>query len=50
MAGLKGAELIERPARKAASYLERGDAVQSSEKLYEVAEECVKSPHERDIR
>ena len=29
--------------REATSFLERGDAVQASEKLYKVAEDCVKS-------
>jgi len=32
---------------EALSYVERGDAIQSSEKLYKVAEECVKILSER---
>ncbi len=43
MAGLKRVELIERLLSEAASYLEKGDIVQSSEKLYKSAEECVKA-------
>ena len=36
-------ELIRRLLSEAASYLEKGDAVQSSEKLYKSTEECIKA-------
>jgi hypothetical protein len=36
-------ELAERYLEEAKMYVERGDPVQSSEKLYKVAEECVKA-------
>jgi hypothetical protein len=36
-------ELAERYLEEARMYVERGDPVQSSEKLYKVAEECVKA-------
>jgi hypothetical protein len=47
MVSLEKGELIERLFGVAAGYLEKGDAVQSSEKLYKVAEECVKALAER---
>ncbi len=40
-------ELIERLLYEAEDYLRRGDPVQSSEKLYKAAEECVKTLAER---
>jgi hypothetical protein len=40
-------ELVRRLLVEAEEYLARGDAVQSSEKLYKVAEECVKALSER---
>ncbi len=36
-------ELAEKYLEEARSYVERGDAVQASEKLYKVVEECVKA-------
>lgn len=36
-------ELAEKYLSEASEYLERGDAVQASEKLYKVAEECIKA-------
>ncbi len=36
-------ELAERYLNEAKHFLERGDAVQASEKLYKVAEECIKA-------
>lgn len=47
MASLERVKLIERLLGEAASYLEKGDAVQSSEKLYKSAEECIKALAER---
>ena len=47
MVDLKRIELIEHSLREAYSYLAGGDAVQSSEKLYKVVEECVKALTER---
>jgi len=43
MTDLKRIEFIERLVGEAGGYLEKGDAVQSSEKLYKSAEECVKA-------
>jgi len=43
MTSLESIEFIERLFGEAGSYLEKGDAVQSSEKLYKSAEECVKA-------
>ena len=43
MVSLKRMELVERLLGEAAGYLEKDDAVQSSEKLYKSAEECVKA-------
>jgi hypothetical protein len=40
-------ELIKRLFVEAEEYLARGDAIQSSEKLYKAAEECVKALSER---
>lgn len=40
-------ELVSRLLVEAEEYLARGDVVQSSEKLYKVAEECVKALSER---
>uniref|UniRef100_A0A7C1GAM1 Superfamily I DNA and RNA helicase and helicaseubunit n=1 Tax=Thermofilum adornatum TaxID=1365176 RepID=A0A7C1GAM1_9CREN len=40
-------ELVSRLLVEAEEYLARGDAVQFSEKLYKVAEECVKALSER---
>jgi len=40
-------ELVRRLLAEAEEYLARGDAVQSSEKFYKVAEECVKALSER---
>jgi len=40
-------ELVRRLLVEAEEYLARGDAVQSSEKLYKAAEECVKALSER---
>jgi len=37
------AKLIEGLFSEASAYIERGDAVQSSEKLYKAAEECIKA-------
>lgn len=39
--------LIRRLLGEALSYMEKGDAVQSSEKLYKATEECVKALSER---
>jgi len=36
-------ELADRYLREAEEYLERGDSVQACEKLYKVAEECIKA-------
>ncbi|KPV63701.1 MAG: Archaeal PaREP1/PaREP8 family protein [Candidatus Bathyarchaeota archaeon BA2] len=47
MASLERVKLIERLLNEATTYLEKGDAVQSSEKLYKVAEECIKALAER---
>ena len=43
VSSLKRIELIEHLLSEAASYLEKGDAVQSSEKIYKSAEECIKA-------
>jgi len=43
MASLERVKLIERLLGEASGYLEKGDAVQSSEKLYKSAEECIKA-------
>jgi len=43
MTSLERIELIERWLGEAAGYLEKGDTVQSSEKLYKSAEECIKA-------
>lgn len=43
MVSLERVKLIERLFGEAASYLEKGDSVQSSEKLYKSAEECIKA-------
>jgi len=37
------AKLIEGLFSEASAYIEKGDAVQSSEKLYKAAEECIKA-------
>jgi len=47
MVSLERVKLIERLVDEAASYLEKGDAIQSSEKLYKSAEECIKVLAER---
>ncbi|MGC8999161.1 MAG: PaREP1 family protein [Candidatus Bathyarchaeia archaeon] len=47
MASLERVKLIERLLSEADGFLERGDAVQSSEKLYKAAEECIKTLAER---
>jgi len=47
MVSLERVKLIERLVDEAASYLEKGDAIQSSEKLYKSAEECIKALAER---
>jgi hypothetical protein len=47
MASSKRAEFIKHLFIEAERYLARGDAVQSSEKLYKAAEECVKTLSER---
>jgi len=47
MTSLERIELIKRLFGEASSYLEKGEAVQSSEKLYKVAEECIKALAER---
>lgn len=43
MVSLERVKLIERLFEEAAGYLEKGDSVQSSEKLYKSAEECIKA-------
>lgn len=43
MGSLERVKLIERLISEANGYLEKGDAVQSSEKLYKAAEECIKT-------
>lgn len=43
----KRAELIRHLLSEADGYLARGDAIQSSEKLYKAAEECIKALSER---
>ena len=43
MASLERVKLIEHLLGEAAGYLEKGDAVQSSEKLYKSTEECIKA-------
>jgi len=40
-------DLIKRLLNEASRYLEKGDAVQSSEKIYKSAEECIKALAER---
>jgi len=40
---MEKAKLIESLFSEAFTYIEKGDAVQSSEKLYKVAEECIKA-------
>lgn len=45
--GLERVKLVERLLSEANGYLEKGDAVQSSEKLYKAAEECIKTLAER---
>jgi len=47
MVSLERVGLIERLLSEATGYLEKGDAVQSSEKLYKAAEECIKALAER---
>jgi hypothetical protein len=47
MVVLKRIESIRRLLDEAEGYLEKGDAVQSSEKLYKAAEECIKILSER---
>jgi hypothetical protein len=47
MAAFKRAEFIKHLFVEAEGYLAKGDAVQSSEKLYKAAEECVKALSER---
>ncbi len=47
MSNVKRLKVIERLLSEAEGYLERGDAIQSSEKLYKSAEECVKALAER---
>lgn len=43
MSNLEGIDFIKRLVGEAENYLVKGDAVQSSEKLYKAAEECVKA-------
>lgn len=40
-------EIAERSLREAEDYIARGDAVQASEKIYRVVEECIKALAER---
>ncbi len=47
MVASKRVELIKHLLSEADSYLAKGDALQSSEKLYKVAEECIKALSER---
>jgi hypothetical protein len=47
MTAFERVKLIKRLFVEAEEYLARGDAIQSSEKLYKVAEECVKALSER---
>jgi len=47
MAAFRRIEFIRHLLIEAEEYLARGDAVQSSEKLYKAAEECVKALSER---
>lgn len=47
MASLEKIKLIKGLLSEAEGYLEKGNAVQSSEKLYKVAEECIKALAER---
>jgi len=47
MASLEKVKLVERLLSEAEGFLEKGDAVQSSEKLYKAAEECIKTLAER---
>jgi len=44
---LERIQFIKRLVSEGENYLEKGDAVQSSEKLYKAAEECVKALSER---
>jgi hypothetical protein len=44
---LERVKFIRHLLSEAEGYLEKGDAVQSSEKLYKAAEECVKALSER---
>lgn len=47
MTSLERIKLIKDLLREAEGYVEKGNAVQSSEKLYKVAEECIKALAER---